>query len=244
MGHVTKYGLLRRFCLLIIMISVPGTSFAETSVSASLKSKYIWGGVLMGDGAVVQSDLKYTSENGLFIGGMFSTLDFSNSGNNQLDVKAGYSGSVGGLEYEAGFVRHSFTGDAPTDEDAGVLRTFFSGSIGSFNFILKIPLNDASWTSTGDIYTNIGLVKTFPADFHVSIRAAAYYFADDAVFDNGMVAFEKKQSFAFRNATLAIEHAVTGMPLDLGLHYSIGGERRNGIELDDHVWISLNMHLP
>ncbi len=243
MAHLTKYGLLRGLFLLIL-ISVPGVSLGETAASASLKSKYIWGGVLMGDGAVVQSDLKYTSENGLFIGGMFSTLDFSNSANNQVDVKAGYSGSLGEVDYETGLVRHGFTGDAPTDEDAGVLRTFFSGSLGSINFLLISPLNDASWTSAGDIYTKIGLVKALPADFRVAVNAGAYYFNNDAIFSNGRVAFEKKQSFAFRDATLSIERAVTGMPLDLGLHYSIGGERRSGLELDDHVWFSLNVRLP
>ncbi|WP_168800131.1 TorF family putative porin [Methylophaga sp. SB9B] len=100
-------------------------ALAQIQANTILKSKYIWGGVLMGDGAVVQGNLKYTAENGLFVGGMFSTLDFSNPGNNQIDVKAGFSGSFGGLDYETGLVRHGFTGDSPTDEDAGVLRSFF-----------------------------------------------------------------------------------------------------------------------
>ena len=85
---VKKHGLLRGFCLLIIMISVPGMALAQIQANTILKSKYIWGGVLMGDGAVVQGNLKYTAENGLFVGGMFSTLDFSHLGNNQIDVKA------------------------------------------------------------------------------------------------------------------------------------------------------------
>lgn len=244
MKLVKKHGLQRGFCLLIIMISVPGMALAQIQANTILKSKYIWGGVLMGDGAVVQGNLKYTAENGLFVGGMFSTLDFSHLGNNQIDIKAGYSGSFGRLDYETGLVRHGFTGDSPTDEDAGVLRTFFSGSLGSMHFIVLSPLNDSSWTSAGDVYANIGFVKPLPADFRIAVSAGAYYFNDDAVFSDGRIAFEKKQSFAFRDATLSIERAIPSLPVDFGLHYSIGGERQNGLELDDHVWFSINMRLP
>ncbi len=244
MKLIKKYGLVNGLCLLIIMISVPGITHAQIQANTSLKSKYIWGGVEMGDGAVVQGNLKYTAENGLFVGGMFSTLDFSHPGNNQIDIKAGYSGSLGQLNYETGLVRHGFTGDSPTDEDAGVLRSFFSGSLGSMHFIVLSPLNDSNWTSAGDVYANIGFVQPLPAEFRFAVNAGAYYFNDDAVFSDGRVAFEKTQSFAFRDATLSINRAVTGMPLDLGLHYSIGGERQNGLELDDHVWFSINMRLP
>lgn len=241
---VTKYKLLRRVYLLLIITTLPQISFAETEASASYKSKYIWGGVLMGDSGVVQGDIMYMFESGLYIGGMLSTLDFDNPDNNQLDVKAGYSGSLGGFDYETGLVRHSFTGDGPADEDAGVTRAFFSGFFESVSFVLKSPLNDASWTSVGDIYTSVGLVKALPANFRITARAGAYYFADDTVFSNGMIAFEKKQSFAFRDATLSIEHAIAEMPLNLGLHFSIGGERRNGTELDNHIWFSLSMGFP
>ena len=240
----TRYGLVRGLCLLTIMINAPGIARAGTEAGASLKSKYVWAGVLMAEGAVVQGSLKYIADNGLIIGGAFSTVDVGGSGNNQVDILAGYSDSVGELDYETGLVRHSFIGDGPTDNDANVSRAYFSGSLGAAHFVLKSPLKDASWTSAGDVYASAGMVQALPAGFRVAARAGGYYFADDAVFDNGTVAITKTQSFAFRDATLSIEHAAAGMPLELGLHFTLGGERRDGSDLDDHIWFSLHTYLP
>lgn len=212
--------------------------------SAGLQSRYIWGGVLMDEGAVFQGSLQYTGLTGWLVGAWFSTLDVGGSGNNQVDVFAGYSGSTGRLDYEAGIVRHSFTGDGPTDNDSDVTRAYFSGALGPARLVLKSPLNDASWTSAGDVYASVGLVQELPARFQISGRTGFYYFADDAVFDSGIVSISKTQSFAFRDAEFSLVHELVNTPVKIGLHYTLGGERRDGSELDDHVWFSIRGTFP
>ncbi|MDZ7737373.1 MAG: TorF family putative porin [Gammaproteobacteria bacterium] len=230
--------------LVFLLVIHPATANAEIRGSAGIQSKYIWGGVLMDAGPVLQGSLEYIDATGLLLGTWFSTVDTGASGNNQVDVYAGYSGSSGRLDYETGIVRHSFTGDGPTDNDADVNRAYFSGSLGPARLVLKSPLNDASWTSAGDVYASAGWVQALPARLRLSGRAGFYYFADDAVFDNDSVAIPKQQSFAFRDATFSLVHEMIHAPVELGVHLTIGGERRDGSRLDDHVWFSITADLP
>lgn len=215
----------------------PATAGLEGSVG--VLSRYIWGGVLMDTGPVLQADLTYVHDTGLFVGTAFSTLDTGSAGNKQVDGAVGYRSTLAGIDYEAGIARHHFTGDGPTDDDASVNRAFFQAAAGKVSVILKRALNDASWTSSGDVYMHAAINQPLPADFRFIGSAGFYYYSDDAVFDSGAVAIAKKQSFAFRDATLSLVRPLLDTRVDLGVHFSIGGERRDGARLDDHVWLSM-----
>ena len=226
--------------VLVWLITVlTNIAYANVSATTSLQSKYLWGGVLMDEGAVLQASLKYTHDTGLFVGSWFSTVDVGSSDNNQIDLFAGYSSSVKRLKYDVGIVSHNFTGSGPVDNDTNAVRGYFSGALGAMRVFIKTPLTDASWTSKGDIYAGAGWVKELSDGLRVSALAGFYYFADDAVFDNGTLSISRKQSFAFRNATFSLVHSLQDTPLELGVHVGIGGERRDGSELDNHLWFSV-----
>jgi len=225
----------------IVWLITAATNIAHADVSgtASLQSKYLWGGVLMDEGAVAQASLKYTHDTGLFVGSWFSTVDVGSSDNNQIDLIAGYSSSVNRLKYDVGIISHNFTGSGPVDNDTNAVRGYFSGALGAMRVFIKTPLTDASWTAKGDVYAGAGWVKELSGGLRVSTLAGFYYFADDALFDNGTLSISKKQSFAFRNATFSLIRQIQDTPLELGMHVGVGGERRDGSELDNHLWLSI-----
>lgn len=239
-----KYGFITRLSLLGILVFRAGPASADIEGSVAILSKYIWGGVLMDTGPVLQAELKYIHDTGLFLGTGFSTLDTGSAGNKQVDGVAGYSGTLADVEYEIGIARHHFTGDGPIDDDASVNRAFFEASAGPASLIIKRALNDASWTSAGDVYMNATISHELPAEFEFIGSAGFYYYSDDAVFDNGAVAISKERSFAFRDATFSLVRPLLDTGIDLGVHFTIGGERRDGSHLDNHVWLNMEAAFP
>ncbi len=224
-----------------VLPAVP--AIAGVSGGGGVVSKYIWAGVVMSEDPAIQGNLAYRHRPGFHAGVWASSLTKAASDNNQLNLTIGYNGTRGSLGWDIGFLYHRFTGSGATDNDANAPRAYGRLSYESLTVIAKPALDDASWVAQGDIYISIGLTQSLPGGFTASARAGFYRFAGDAVLDDGTVVTPKEQKLAFRDADLALSRGLGTTGLDVSIHYTIGGELRDGEGLGNHLWAGLSWSL-
>ena len=100
----TKSGFIS-ITLLAALQAAPAIVSADVSSNVSASSNYLFRGVTQTDGAAaVQGGLDYEHASGFYAGGWGSNVDFGDGSSYELDLYAGFSGSVEELGYDVGYI--------------------------------------------------------------------------------------------------------------------------------------------
>ena len=117
------------------LLAVAGAANAEVSGSMAIASSYHWRGFDLGSGTpAISGELKY-SAGGFYVAGWASSGD--TTGGTELDLYAGYGGSVGDFSYDISYISYMYpTGAFKTEETLGkfaeVIGKVGFGPIGLF----------------------------------------------------------------------------------------------------------------
>ena len=91
--------------MLAALQAAPAIVSADVSSNVSASSNYLFRGVTQTDGAAaVQGGLDYEHASGFYAGGWGSNVDFGDGTSYELDLYAGFSGSVEELGYDVGYI--------------------------------------------------------------------------------------------------------------------------------------------
>lgn len=216
---------------------------AEITGNVGLVSQYIFRGGVEDGRTALQGGLDYAHESGFYAGTWFSTLDYSaeagNPDNNEIDLYAGYSGSVGDFGYDAGllYFYYTGTGEDPAsgveDADGNVPEAYVAGSYGPVGLSVNYALDDATWTNAGDTYINLSFEYGLPGDFTFAANAGYYLYTKDGEL---ITETPNSEDGGFRDATLSLSHPLAAAGADMSLNYTVGGEDRVGGDIDDAFW--------
>ncbi len=163
-------------------LTLPSVAAAEVSANVGVVSNYFFRGVTQtDDSAAVQGGLDYAHESGFYAGTWASNVDFgADAANYELDLYAGYGGSVGDLSYDVGYVYYAYP-DSPDDIDFGEIY----GSL-TYSYLtagLAYTANgqaDAGPFIQGDLYYYAGVDVPFgDSGFSGSLYYGYYTFDDD-----------------------------------------------------------------
>jgi len=152
------------------LISVPMMAVAEESphslsANVSLTSDYIFRGISQtGGDPAIQGGFDYAHGSGFYIGTWASNVgwieDFQGyqSGSLELDIYAGYGGSLGDISYDLGIISYMYPGDRSGAVDADTTELY--ASLGWKWFTLKYSHSISSGTfgfsnSRGSNYLNL-----------------------------------------------------------------------------------------
>jgi uncharacterized protein (TIGR02001 family) len=148
-------------------------------VSAS--SNYLFRGVTQTDGAAaVQGGLDYEHASGFYAGGWGSNVDFGDGTSYELDLYAGFSGSVEELGYDVGYIYYAYP-DAPGSIDFGELYGEISYGIAAIGLAYTIN-SDTSGDGVfvqGDAYYYASVGVPLEDSYSAGVTLGYYDFADD-----------------------------------------------------------------
>ncbi|WP_144212620.1 TorF family putative porin [Shewanella donghaensis] len=96
------------------------TAFAEVTGNIGATSNYLWRGVSQtGDSVAVQGGVDYENESGFYAGTWASNVDFGDGTSYELDLYAGYGGSITeDLSYDINYLYYAYP-DSPGSVDFG-----------------------------------------------------------------------------------------------------------------------------
>ncbi|WP_018404590.1 TorF family putative porin [Marinobacter gelidimuriae] len=167
--------------LSVAFLMAPSLVSAEVSTNVSVVSNYLFRAVTQTDGATaVQGGLDYGHESGFYAGAWGSNVDFGDGTSYELDLYAGYSGTVEALGYDFGYVYYAYP-DAPDDIDFG--EVYGELSYGLISAGLAYTTNsDVSGNGLfveGDIYYYASLDVPLEDDYSFGLVVGFYDFKDD-----------------------------------------------------------------
>ena len=94
---------------LALLASAPG--FAQLAGTATVTNNYVWRGLTqtMND-AAIQGGVKYTAENGAYVGTWISNVSFDagDAYSYEHDLFAGYTGKVDAITYDVGYLYYNY----------------------------------------------------------------------------------------------------------------------------------------
>lgn len=135
---------------------------AEVSANVGVVSNYFFRGVTQtDDSAAVQGGLDYAHESGFYAGTWGSTVDFNDGTSYELDLYAGYGGSIGNLGYDVGYVYYAYpdADDADFGELYGSLT--YSYLTAGLAYTVNSQVSDGSPFDVGDLYYYAGVDVPF-----------------------------------------------------------------------------------
>ena len=94
----------------VAMGGVVVSAAAETTGNAGVVSEYMFRGIETSNGAAVQGGIDWAHDSGLTVGAWASNaITAGDSSGTELDVYAGFNGTVGDFGYEAGAIYYYFS---------------------------------------------------------------------------------------------------------------------------------------
>ena len=165
-------------------LALPAVAAAEVSANIGVVSNYLFRGVTQtDDSAAVQGGLDYAHESGFYAGTWASTVDFGpDSANYELDLYAGYGGSIGDLGFDAGYVYYAY----PDGDDLDFGEIYGSLTYSYLTAGLAYTVNsqatgDTAAFDTGDLYYYAGVDVPFgESGFTGSLYYGYYTFDNDS----------------------------------------------------------------
>lgn len=170
-------------CLPAMSLGFVSTAKAEISASATIASMYLWRGLDVSGGAVLQSSLQYDHSSGLYVGTWMSTEGAA--ANYEVDAYAGYGGSAGDISYGIGVAGYYYPQAATGSfSDNDIYEVILSGGYKDYGITAYInaepeDFDDYMYFSIdGPIYgpfsAHIGITSQTDADYtDVGISYAA-----------------------------------------------------------------------
>ncbi len=158
---------------------------AEISANIGVTSNYVWRGVTQtDDGAAIQGGVDYAHDSGFYIGTWVSNVDFGpGSGETELDVYAGFSGEMGGLGYDIGYLHYFYPDTSDTDFGEIALGLTWEWLSGGLNYTVYDAQDDdptaAQVFREGDVYGYIGASFELPQGFSIGGTIGHYWFDED-----------------------------------------------------------------
>ncbi|WP_322521461.1 TorF family putative porin [Guyparkeria halophila] len=167
-------------------LTLPSVAAAEVSANAGVVSNYFFRGVTQtDDGAAVQGGLDYGHESGFYAGTWASTVDFGDGTSYELDLYAGYGGSIGDLGYDVGYIYYAY----PDGDDLDFGEIYGSLTYSYFTAGMAYTVNSQatgeSVFDTGDMYYYAGVDVPFgESGYSGSLYYGYYSFdADSSTYD-------------------------------------------------------------
>ncbi|MEW5791632.1 MAG: TorF family putative porin [Pseudomonadota bacterium] len=254
MRHLNKKS--RLFMASVLGAAIFGSALpasAEITGNIGVVSNYIFRGFNQtSGGAAVQGGLTYTHESGLSLGYWGSTVDYtvvggpsSYSGANPVQVTGtendlilSYGGKVGDFGYGFGVIGYIY----PQANHNNTAELNAKLSYGPLTFNAFYALQDAYWTSQGDVYTNLAVTLPMPNDFTFAANAGYYFFDKGGKYLDGAVpgSFTKKSS-NFTDATVSLSHPLPIKGSTMSVNYTVGGKDRTNTDIGDNAWLGLNL---
>lgn len=184
------------------VLMAAGAAHAELSGNIGVTSNYLWRGVSQTqDDAAVSGGIDYAHDSGFYVGTWASNVDFGTTetvdvvdgmGNvigsaevsqedeqYELDIYAGFAGSVGDFGYDVGVVHYAYPetdGDADFTELA--LAASFSVVTVGVNYTVDSEVDDGLFTD-GDMYTYVSAGIPLQQDWSVGFTVGHYAFDVD-----------------------------------------------------------------
>ena len=170
----------RKTALAAAMVATFGMSAqasADVETNIGVTSNYIWRGVTQtADQAAVSGGLDYTS-GGFYLGTWASNVDFSGTGDGyELDFYGGFSGSLGGAEYDLGYIYYAY----PSIDDSDFSEIYLNGTFGMFNAGIAYMI-DADFSDQNYLYINAGVDFELTPDYGLSLYVGNYDLDGDTV---------------------------------------------------------------
>ena len=175
-------------------LTMPSVAAAEVSANVGVVSNYFFRGVTQtDDGAAVQGGLDYAHESGFYAGTWASTVDFSyveddgtvvdDPTSYEIDLYAGYGGSIGDLGYDVGYVYYAY----PDGDDLDFGELYGSLTYSYVTAGLAYTVNsqaDSGAFTEGDLYYYAGVDVPFgESGYTGSLYYGNYTFDDDGEAD-------------------------------------------------------------
>ena len=164
---------------------------AEVSANVTLASDYRFRGISQLNGDVspaIQGGFDVAIDSGLYIGTWASNVNFNDGGALELDVYAGWAGSVSdGVDVDLGFIYFLY----PQDEGADLDYWEVYGSVSLLGGTLGVNYADDYFAETGEFWYiygdySIPLGETVSLDLHLGYNMfdeEAFLFEEDAYLD-------------------------------------------------------------
>lgn len=211
------------------------------------------------DGAAVQGGFDWSGDSGVYVGYWGSSLSYTsdpiiptyNDDGVQTgtvdgclnsddcpavgfenDIYAGYAGTAGDFDYDAGLIYYYYIGVM----EANGLEVKLSGTWKGATLGVNYLTNDVAWGNSGDMYWTLGYDFSLPKDFTLGATLGYYIYEKSGKYvapsrqdpDNAAATLDAKSS-AFRHLTLSLSHPIASSGFDMSLDWIIGGEDRYGI---------------
>ncbi len=162
-------------------LTLPSVAAAEVSANVGVVSNYFFRGVTQtSDSAAVQGGLDYSHESGFYAGTWGSTVDFgpSDGTSYEIDLYAGYGGSIGDLGYDVGYVYYAY----PDAEDADFGELYgsltYSYLTAGLAYTVNSQVGDGSAFDAGDLYYYAGVDVPFGESGYSGSLYYGYYTFD------------------------------------------------------------------
>lgn len=207
-------------------LTLPSVAAAEVSANVGVVSNYFFRGVTQtDDGAAVQGGLDYGHDSGFYAGTWASTVDFGDGTSYELDLYAGYGGSIGDLGYDVGYIYYAY----PDGDDLDFGEIYGSLSYSYLTAGLAYTVNsqasgDDAAFDTGDLYYYAGVDVPFGDSGY---SGSLYY---------GYYTFENDSS----TNELDYGHWSAGLSKDVGDFGSVGFNLEMADISGDHAWADSN----
>lgn len=151
---------------------------ADLSANIGATSNYVWRGVTQtANASAISGGFDFAHDSGLYVGTWASNV----SGGHEVDLYAGYGGSLGDFGYDIGLIYYGYTDSA----DADFTELAVSGSWNFLTLGVSYTLDgeakgdDATFVEE-DLYYYASLSFDLPQDFSIGATAGAYDFTNDS----------------------------------------------------------------
>jgi uncharacterized protein (TIGR02001 family) len=220
--------MMKKTLIATAMLATTSVAQAEISANVAMASDYVFRGISQTDNQMaLQGGFDYEHDSGLYLGTWASNVsqdffnpDGSNDPQLEVDLYAGYSGEIGVIGYDVGYLRYQYRGFS----DAGTNEWYASGSysadnIGDFSLSLNyspelkfLPSDQSAW------YLNAGYETTLPW-YEIGVSANFGYSFGDAfdVSDSDRADGDSGFNDTYTDWSIGVSKSVYGV--DLGLTY-------------------------
>lgn len=218
------------------------TSPHSVSGNIGVLSSYVLRGNTEGlenPGATINGGLDYEHASGFYAGWWGSTLDYGDGADSgfENDFYAGYNGSINDdLGYTLGLTYYHYH-DIGTNNSNG-LETLIGLNYKDFSLTTQTLLSDTNWGNTGDTYFLGSYSYALPQDFSLNSSLGLYYYSDSGDYEG--TDLNTTEDFGFRHFTVGLSKPLADTGVTASMDYIIGGELRNGYDLNNKVVFGLS----
>ncbi|WJJ54678.1 TorF family putative porin [Acinetobacter phage AB1I1M-1] len=227
--------------LLLPLLLLSTSAFADLSASVGASSKYIYRGSVENDSLALQGEIEY-STNGFFVGYWGSTLDYDPSNENgnsgfEHDFYVGYTHEFSNnLSLTSQLMTYVYKhGGTIYSEDASRRTTGLEYSnilsIDNLSLSANVLLMDYFYGNAGDIYLNAEYSYPISETLKASASVGSYIYRDKS--DDLL---ETTESFTLNDVKLSLSKSVKAFTFST--EYLYGGKNRVGDKIDNNFIFS------